>query len=157
MTKAEFCSLPPAMALGIVYDMAEPKLRDMSRPRPPLPPKYDGRLGRSGGFWWMSEMDLNSLEFWESKNREGADAGGRYAEANSKAAANLAKWIEWRRLFPNECWSGTRGDDRATGAPPSREPTLRKWPAKKGGQSNQSSGAPSPDNDGREEEPEYSF
>jgi len=156
VTREEFAALHPIIALGLIYDVASARLRDMPAPPVPRPPKYDGRLGRSGGFWWMSEMDLNSLEFWEKKNREGAESGSRYAERNAKAAANLAKWVEWRRLFPSECWSGTRGEERATARPPSREPPLNDWPAK-GDAKAHGKPAPSPDDDGREEETEFSF
>lgn len=97
-------------------------------PHVPKPPLYDGRLGKgSEGFVWMSEMTLRDLEWWEAAKRKSADTENQWTERNRKKAATLAKWIEWRRLFPNECWSGKRGDERATAAPPSRDPKVQSW------------------------------
>lgn len=127
MNKEQFCALPVAIALGLIYDMARPKLEPMPMPRVPLPPKYDGRLGKTGGFVWMSEMDINSLEWWLAKKTESSLKGDQYAERNAKTAETLAKWVEWRKLFPNDRWNGTRGNDRVTAEPPSREPQLQQW------------------------------
>jgi hypothetical protein len=158
MTREEFASLPPMLALGLIYDIAGPKLREMRMPKVPLPPRYDGRLSRgSMGFWWMSEMDLSSLEWWERKKRESAEGGGQYAERNRKGAATLQAWIAWRKLFPSEVWSGTRGEERATAAPPSREPVVRPWPKREGGNDagkSKTKRGPSPDDDGRGEDEE---
>lgn len=150
MTREEFASLPPMIALGLIYDVASSRLRDMPMPTVVRPPKYDGRVGRGEkGFTWMSEMLLRDLEWWEKAKRENAGKGDQYADRNLKAANALAKWIEWRRVFPNETWSGIRGEDRANAAPPSREPALHDW--KTSGGKQQTNGR------GEEEEPEYGF
>lgn len=99
----------------------------------PRSPRYDGRLGRKGGFCWMSEMTLESLIYWENAKRTSADEGGQYADQNRRTADTLAKWIEWRSIAPDAVWSGTRGEDRATAAPPSREPKLNAWQQRSGG------------------------
>ena len=132
MNKAEFCELPPGIALGIVYDLLQREIEGMPKPFVPRPPKFDGKLTRQGGFWWMSEMDLNSLVYWQGKKRESAQSGSQWAEKDQKVADLLSKWIEWRKLFPEQRWSGTRGDDRMTAAAPSREPALNKWPPRNG-------------------------
>jgi len=127
MTKEEFSTLPLKVALELVYDMAHAKLEPLPKPTLPRSPKYDDRLPRKGGFIWTSEMLLADLIWWREKKRESADGGGQYAEKDAKLVAKFDKWIEWRTLFPTEVWSGTRGDDRATGAAPSREPRLQPW------------------------------
>ena len=162
MTREEFASLPTMIALGLIYDVASSRLRDLPMPEVPKPPLYDGRLGRQGGFVWMSEMQLRDLEWWHSKKQGSAEGGGQYAEKDGKTAATLAKWIAWRRLYPEAAWSGKRGDERATGRPPSGSPVLNQWPERGEGKGPKkpSSGAtsgPSPDNDGREEERSYDF
>lgn len=149
MTRDEFCSLPAAVALGIVYDLARPKLDAMPKPRLPLPPKFDGRLARKDGFVWISEMDLNSLEWWLGKKSEAAQRDDQYAERNRKTADTLAKWVEWRKLFPNERWNGTRGDDRVTADAPSREPQVHDWDNKKKPSQRGSSPPPAEDDDYR--------
>jgi hypothetical protein len=158
--RAEFCALPPAIALGLIYDVASAKLREMPVPPIPRPPKYDDRFPKKKGFFvWCSELDLNSLEWWRGKKAESVASGSEWAEKDEKWVAKLDKWIEWRRLFPYEPWSGTRGEDRASAAPPSREPALHPWgdrPAS-GGQRQQSKPQTSPENDGRESDEEFQF
>lgn len=127
MTKEQFLALPPIVALGLVYDMAAAKLSPMPLPEYAKPPRYDGRLSKKGGFVWMSEMTLDDLTWWEAKKRESSAAGTQYSEKDGKSADTLAKWIAWRRIEPTAIWSGTRGDDRATAAPPSRDPVVHKW------------------------------
>ena len=139
MTREEFATLPVQLALGLVFDMARARLEPMDRPAVPRPPLYDGRLSRGNkGFTYMSEMDLRSLEWWHGKKQESADAGGDYADKDAKTAATLATWIAWRRLFPYEVWSGKRGDERVTAAPPSPSPAMHQWEPRGGGK--QSSG-----------------
>lgn len=130
MTKDEFCSLPVELALSIIWDVASQRLRDMPAPPVPRRPKYDGRLGRDGGFVWYSELDFESLDFWQKKNAENAAQGGRYAERNGKTARALEKWVTWRRHFPHDQWRGIRGEDKAVAALPVREPTVNKWQEK---------------------------
>ena len=127
MTRDEFVNLPLRIALGLIWDVASSRLRDIEAPRVPLPPKFDGRLRRSGGFVWYSELDLDSLEYWQKKNAASAEQGGQYADANQKAADALARWVEWRTLYPEQRWNGTRGNERVTALPPSRDPPLRQW------------------------------
>ncbi len=102
-------------------------------PSVPRPPRYDGRLGRKGGFVWLSELSLESLEWWHAKKLESASSDSQYAEKDGKTAATLAKWIEWRRLFPNERWYGTRGEEKVTAEAPSREPQVNAWEEKANG------------------------
>jgi hypothetical protein len=129
VTKDEFTSLPVTLALGLVYDLAASKLSGMPAPDVPRPPKYDGRLGRKKGlFCWMSEMTLDDLEWWHAKKSESAGGDSQWSERDGKTAATLGRWIEWRRLFPSEQWSGLRGEDRVTAALPSRDVTLHEWP-----------------------------
>lgn len=161
MTREEFVALPAPLALGLVYDMARAKLEPMDAPRAARPPKYDDRFPKKKGFFvWCSELDLNSLEWWRGKKAESVAAGTEWAEKDAKWVAKLDKWIEWRRLFPYEPWSGTRGEDRASGAPPSRDPKLYPWGERSAGgngQRQQSKPQTSPENDGREPEEEYDF
>lgn len=120
------------IALGLVWDVASSRLRDLPMPHVPRSPLFDGRLSKSGengerGFVWLSEMDLRSLEWWEQRKRQSGESGSQYAERDRKTADTLAKWIEWRRIAPHETWSGKRNDTRVTAAPPSREPRIHAW------------------------------
>jgi hypothetical protein len=127
MNRDEFSALPPSIALGLLFD-ALPQLASVELPQLPRPQKYDGKLSRRGGqFCWLSEMNLESLIFWEKTKRESAEKGGQYAEKDRKTADALAYWVKWRRVFPNEPWSGLRNDVRVTAAPPSRDPKLYSW------------------------------
>ena len=131
MTREEFASLPPKIALELIYEMARAKLEPLTRPDVPRSPLFDGRLSRGQkGFTWMSEMALRDLEWWETKKRESAEAGGQYAEQDGKTARALAGFIAWRRLFPFEPWSGKRGDDRVSAETPNGSPKLHPWPPK---------------------------
>jgi hypothetical protein len=145
----EFCGLPTAIALGLIYDLARAKLEPMPMPRVPLPPKFDGRLGKTGGFIWMSEMDLGSLEWWLGKKTASSLEDNQYAERNAKTADTLAKWVEWRKLFPDARWNGTRGDQRVTAEAPSREPKLQEWSDKKKPVQRESAPPPAEDDDYR--------
>jgi hypothetical protein len=128
VTKDEFCALPAPLALGVLFDIAHAKLENIPAPPIPRSPKYDGKLTRKKGeFCWLSEMTIEDLEWWCNKKRESAAAGGQYADADAKAVGRLEQWIQWRRLFPYAIWSGKRGDDMASAAPPSRSPQLHKW------------------------------
>jgi hypothetical protein len=151
MNRDEFTTLPVPLALGVLWDIAQAKLEMVERPSVPRPPKYDDRFPRKkGSYCWVSEMTFDSLEFWRKKKAEGAAAGNEWSEKDAKWVAKFDKWIEWRRLFPYETWSGTRGDDRAVARPPSKDPALHEWGPRSGSTSApvESSGA-SPDDDGR--------
>lgn len=150
MKKEEFASLPLKTALELIYDMAVAKLEPLPRPSVPRPPKYDDRLARKNGFVWVSEMLLADLIWWREKKREGAASGGPYAEKDAKLVEKLSKWIEWRSLFPTEVWSGTRGDDRATAAPPSRDAKLQRWPARSQSSGDQQDSDPQPEPEGEQ-------
>jgi hypothetical protein len=151
MNRDEFTTLPTPLALGVLYDIAQAKLEMVERPLVPRPPKYDDRFSKKKGFYcWVSEMTLEDLQWWQGKKSESANGGGEWAEKDAKWVAKLGKWIEWRRLFPYETWSGTRGDSRATARPPGRDPELHAWgPRNGGGNNNQPAPAASPDDDGR--------
>jgi hypothetical protein len=157
MTRDDFVTLPLQTALGLIWDVDSSKLQQMDRPSVPKSPKYDDRFPKKkGSFVWVSEMTLEDLTWWRGKKAESAASGSEWAEKDAKWVTKLDKWIEWRRLFPSEVWSGTRGEDRATATPPTREPALHAWPARNGSPKPQTS--PSPENDGREdEEQSYGF
>jgi hypothetical protein len=123
MTKDEFCALPFAICLALLYD-ANPSLSHMAVPSFARPPRYDNRLYRKGGFVWMSEMLLNDLQWWRNKKQESVDSGGEYAEKDAKSIKALDAFIAWRTIAPTEAWSGTRGEDRVTAAPPSKSPVV---------------------------------
>lgn len=127
MTREEFCDLPLKTALGIIFDLERQRLESVPKPDIPRSPKYDDRLPRKGGFVWMSEMLVADLIWWRAKKQESVESGGQYADKDAKTVSRLDKWIAWRALFPTETWSGTRGDNRATAAPPSKEPKLNPW------------------------------
>jgi hypothetical protein len=158
VNREEFTGLPLRLALGVIWDaIGAGRFEMLPIVQVPRPPKYDGRLTRKGGFWWLSEMDLNSLQFWCAKKKEGAASGSQWAEKDGKLAATMSKWIEWRTLFPNDVWSGVRGDDRATAAAPSREPALRQWDDN-GSRRQNNAPPPSADDDGRAtDEDEFGF
>jgi hypothetical protein len=163
VTRDEFASLPPRVALELIYDMARPKLINVPRPDIPKPPLYDGKQSKGkDGFVWMSEMLLRDLEWWRATRQKSVEDPNRaqYAEQNAKAVATLDKWIAWRTLYPSDVWSGKRGDDRVTASPPSRDPKLQAWgprnDAKKPDTKN-SKPAARPEDDGRDEGEGYGF
>lgn len=128
MTKDEFISLPLRTALGVVYDLLAQQIERAAKPDVARPPKYDDRFPKKKGFYvWVSEMTLEDMTWWRGRKAESAASGGQYAEKDAKWVAKFDKWIAWRQLFPSDVWSGTRGDDRATAAPPSRDPELHAW------------------------------
>lgn len=132
MTREEFEALPLRTALGVIYDLLARDLAHTEAPRVARSPKYDDRYPKKKGlFCWVSEMTLDDMTFWRGKKAESAASGGEWAEKDAKWVTKFDKWIEWRRLFPNEVWSGTRGESRATAAPPSRDPALHPWGDKK--------------------------
>lgn len=144
MTRDEFATLPPSLALKLVWDALHlgDHLGPMAPPRPPMPPKYDGKLYRKGGFCFMSEMTLDSLTYWHEKARESANSGGKYAAKDAKKAETLERWIAWRTVEPTALWTGERGDRRVTAAAPSRDPELHEKDAGGG-----SFGGPAPSDD----------
>lgn len=134
MTKTEWLSLPPALALATLYDLA-PALQKVPAPRVPFAPKYDAKVSRKAGqYCFASEMLRADLEYWHGKKTESAKSGGQYAAKDAKQAEELARWIAWRSAFPSECWRGKRGKRVVTAAPPSRDPDLYSWERRGGGE-----------------------
>jgi len=123
MERSEFTALPVGVALGLLFD-ATPGLASVPAPELVRAPRYDRRVYRKGGFTWASEMLLADLHYWHKRKWESANGGGQYAEKDQKEALELGKFIAWREQSPNEPWSGTRGSDEVTAAPPSKFPKL---------------------------------
>lgn len=127
MTKEQFTGLPTRIALGILYEGSAgiQKLVDAAEmPQKPLPPKYDFRLFRKGGFNWASETDLEGLVYWHGRAKESADAGGQYAEKDAKKCAALERWIAYRSWYPHLTWEGQRGDEQVRAAGPRAKPKV---------------------------------
>ena len=127
MTKEQFCALPPALALSLVWDamqLQSTALGTMPEPKRAGPPRYDMRVYRKGGHCWASEMNLDSLRYWHRKATEGAASGSKYAEKDAKKAKQLDYWIAWRAIEPETAWNGTRDNAATFAAPPSRDPTI---------------------------------
>jgi hypothetical protein len=128
MNRSEFCSLPPSLALGVLFDIFERDLVDVDRPKVPQAPKYDSRVPRKRGeYCWASEMLLGDLIFWWKRFDASAKEGGQHADKDVKNAKALEYWIKWRRAFPFDVWSGERNRQPARALPPSREPELHAW------------------------------
>lgn len=144
MTRDEFAALPPAIALRLTWDALNlgDKLGPVAPPKPPLPPKYDAKLFRKGGYCWMSETGLDSLIYWHEKALESANSGGKYAAKDAKKAETLERWIAWRTVEPTVAWTGERADQRVTARPPSRDPELHE-----NGPASVAYGGPPPDDD----------
>jgi hypothetical protein len=128
MTRDEFLSLPANVALGLLLD-GSAKLKEIvestEKPRSPLSPKFDRKVYRKGGFTYASEMSLENLTYWLGKKREGAVGGGQYADKDAKDAEQLDRWVKYRSWFPNDPWTGTRGDSEGVrAAPPSKSPRI---------------------------------
>ena len=124
--------LPLPMALELLWEVARDRLEHMDAVRPPLPPKFDAKLRKSGGYVWVSEMTYEDIAYWQKRNADGSN-DEKFGESNAKTAATLARWMAWRKLYPDARWNGTRGEERATAEAPSREPRVHKWENKKGG------------------------
>lgn len=126
MDRDEFTSLPPAIALGIVYDIAAKQLAGIEKPRLPGSPKFDSKLSRKGGMYvWVSEMLLDDIRYWHKRKSE--ETEGKYAEKSQKQARELAFWIKWRECYPTEVWRGERNRAPAVANPPSRDPEQHAW------------------------------
>jgi hypothetical protein len=127
VTRDEFLALPPGLALGIVYDALGRQLFEVDAPAVPRSPKFDARQGRKGGYCWMSEMKLDSLQYWHGRAQEEACGGGKYADKAHKSVMNLERWIAWRMAVGNEQWSGERNREQVTAQPPSDKPEIHSW------------------------------
>lgn len=131
MTKDEFLSLPPNVALGLIYDVSaavQKAIGATEKPRGPLPPKYDHRLRRKNQrYVWASEASLESLAWELGRARSEASEGGQWAEKAAKNAETLTRWVNWRTWYPHDRWSGTRGNNEVHALPPSKHPAMHSW------------------------------
>jgi len=103
MNHDEFCSLPTALALDVMWRAfgLEERLRDYPAPKVPQPPKYDYKIWRKGGYQWASETDLNGLNYWLRKAQESAaNTASQYAAKDAKKADSLQRWVAWRTSAP---------------------------------------------------------
>jgi len=128
VTRDEFLSLPPAIALRVLFDAigdddTRRAIAEAECPEEPRRPKFDRRIFRQGGIQYASETDLEGLRFWHGKALE-PPSDPKYAEANRKQAEELARWIAWREWYPNVAWSGERDGKRGQAKPPSAKPAL---------------------------------
>lgn len=127
MTRDEFLSLPPTVALRVLLDAAPKLVESLSAiSMPPLPrrPRYDFAIYRKDGVQWASETDLSGLQWWRDRYQQSAEGGGQYAEKDAKRVASLDRWIAWRQAEPAERWVGERGDVDTTAAPPCAKPRV---------------------------------
>lgn len=127
MKREDFIGLPPALALGLIWDSfpgIAKALSDKLVPVAPRSPKFDGMIFRNGGHQWCSETALEGLRYWYLRYTESAERGGEWAEKDRKRAKQLTYWIEWRLIEPHTQWSGERNHERVTAAPPSDKPTV---------------------------------
>lgn len=131
MTKEEFLSLPPTIAMGLIYDVSaavQKALADKEKPRGPLGPKYDHRLRRKNQrYVWASEATLESLVWELGRAKAEASEGGQWADKAAKNATTLERWVNWRTWYPNDRWQGTRGDVEVSAMPPSKHPQMHDW------------------------------
>jgi hypothetical protein len=146
MTKDEWLALSDSARWGIMFNLAHVKLSAMPAPTgtatrpeaPPAarsevpdaqvrPPRFDVRIPRRDGYQWASETLLESLEWWHSRKLERAAEGGHYADKDRKLAAELERFIEWRRVAAGARWSGVRGEQSITAQPPTRDPEIHAW------------------------------
>jgi hypothetical protein len=127
MNKDEFCGLPTALALDVLWRAfgLEERLKDFQAPRVPMMPKYDYKIWRKGGYQWASETDLDGLRYWLRKAEESAEnTASQYAERDAKKAQNLTRWLTWRACAPEALWSGKRDERTVTAEAPSRDPRI---------------------------------
>ena len=125
MKRDEFLALPLGMQTAILFDQMPQRMASLPLPRVPLPPKYDGRVSRKGGFCWMREMDLSGLQYFHSRKQQGSKP--EYAERDAKDLKSLAYWIEWRITDPQSAWYGERNRQPTRAKPPSRDPEIHAW------------------------------
>lgn len=134
MNKDELLSLPASVAIGLIWDASaslQQKLAGVDKPRGPLPPKYDHRLRRKNQrYVWASEATLESLTWELGRARAEASEGGQWADKAAKNATTLERWVNWRTWYPNDRWSGTRGDVEVQAQAPSKHPAMHSWEQK---------------------------
>ncbi len=128
MNRAEFLSLPPKLALRVLFDAIDDDtiraIEAMEKPKVPLPPKYDFRIYRKDGFMWASETDSEGLTFWRNRYTDSAAKGGQYADKDKKNAAEMDRWLAWRECEPSAAWSGERNRERVVAQPPCAKPMV---------------------------------
>jgi hypothetical protein len=123
----EFLSLPPTIALRVLFDALGDEtaraILDAECPQEPRRPKFDRKIFRQGGIQWASETDLEGLRFWHGKALE-PPSDPKYADANRKQAEELARWIAWREWYPTAAWSGERDGKQGLAKLPSAKPAV---------------------------------
>jgi hypothetical protein len=128
MTREEFLSLPPGIAMRVLFDCLDEDtaeaIRRTAMPDLPRPPKYDFSIYRRDGVQWASETDLKGLIFWRDRARTSAEGGGQYAAKDAKNAESLNRWIAYREFYPDAPWSGERNDQAVVAAAPSAKPRV---------------------------------
>ncbi len=128
MTREDFLSLPPTVALRILFDALDEETSAAvlcaELPKRPLPPKYDYTIYRQGGVQFASETAAEDLRFWHDRAAKSAAGNGDYAARDKKNAELLARWIAWREWYPDAAWSGTRGERDVVAALPSAKPAI---------------------------------
>jgi hypothetical protein len=141
--REDFFSLPPAVALRVLYDcLDEDTVRALGKaekPVTPRSPKFDQIIYRQGGVMWASECSVETLEFWAKRAAQSTDP--KYAESDRKKLESLKRWIAWREWYPDATWSGERNREPVVAKPPSDKPTV--YPRTGGGPRQ----APPPDED----------
>jgi hypothetical protein len=137
MTREEFLSLPPGVALRILFDALDEDTAEAiskaEKPTVPRAPKYDYTIYRQEGVQYASETSLRSLIFWRDRAQASADGGGQWAAKDAKNAADLNRWIAYREFFPDTAWSGERNNEALVAAPPSDKPRTYPRTARGGG------------------------
>ena len=127
MDRDAFFALPPAVAVRVLFDALDEDtaraIANAEAPKLPLPPKFDRKIFRQGGFMWASECDMSGLRFWHGKAIE-PPSDTKYAEANRKQAEELARWIAWRECYPDTTWSGERDGKQGVARGPSAKPKI---------------------------------
>lgn len=127
MTRDEFLSLPPTVALRVLLDAfpsLEQKLAAVPKPVLARRPRYDFSIYRKDGVQWASETDIEGLSFWRKRYQESAESGSEWAAKDAKKVKNLDAWIAWRLVEPSAQWSGERNDADVIAAPPSGKPRV---------------------------------
>lgn len=131
MTKEELLSLPPGIAIGIIYEASanlQKVIAGVEKPRSALPPKYDHRLRRKNQrYVWASEATLESLVWELGRAKEEAAKGNEWQAKAEKNASTLERWVNWRTWYPGDRWQGTRGDNEVHAVAPSKHPAMHDW------------------------------
>lgn len=127
MTRGQLLTLPPALAIAVIYDcLDEETVRAITAKEPPAIPKqprFDLALYGRDGVSFASECDLGQLDWHAARAKKSAESGGQYAEKDAKKLEKLQEWRFWRAVNPTAIWVGKRGDtENVIAAPPSARP-----------------------------------